>query len=45
MLHRLDLMQQRIADWHGEQAAKAYREGDTEAYVRHIAIADKLWRA
>lgn len=41
MLHRLDLMH----DWHGEQAAKAYREGDTEAYVRHIAIADKLWRA
>jgi hypothetical protein len=36
-------MMQRIADWHGEQAAKAYRENDMVAYARHAAIADRLW--
>jgi hypothetical protein len=33
----------RCADWHGEQAAKAYRENDMGAYVRHVSIADRLW--
>ena len=35
---------QRAADWHGEQAAKAYRRKDMGAYVRHAQIADRLWR-
>lgn len=32
------------ADWHGEQAVKAYRRKDMVAYVRHVQIADYLWR-
>lgn len=35
----------RVADWHGAQAAKAYRRRDRVAYIRHARIADKLWRA
>ena len=34
---------QRAADWHGNQAVKAYRRRDYEAYVRHVRIADKIW--
>lgn len=34
---------QRVADWHGEQAAKAYRKRDIKAYKRHTRIADRLW--
>jgi hypothetical protein len=31
------------ANWHGEQAVKAYRRKDMVAYVRHVQIADHLW--
>jgi hypothetical protein len=31
------------ADWHGEQAVKAYRRKDMDSYVRHVALADHLW--
>lgn len=34
---------QRVAEWHGLQAAKAYRKRNREAYIRHSRIADKLW--
>lgn len=44
-------MKQRIADWHGEQAAEAYwrwerssHERDLRDFHRHLSIADKLWR-
>lgn len=44
-------MKRRIADWHGEQAALAYclwqrfgHDQDLSAFVRHTAVADKLWR-
>jgi hypothetical protein len=33
----------RAADWHGEQAAKAYRRKDMDSFVRHSLIADYLW--
>lgn len=33
------------ADWHGAQAVKAYRRKDMDTYVRHVRIADKLWRS
>lgn len=33
----------RVANWHGEQAAKAYRKRDRKAYRRHARIADQLW--
>jgi hypothetical protein len=33
-----------VANWHGEQAVKAYRRKDMVAYMRHVAIADHLWR-
>lgn len=36
-------MMLRVANWHGEQAAKAYRDNDMEGYLRHVAIADHLW--
>jgi hypothetical protein len=32
------------ANWHGAQAAKAYRRRDMVTYLRHVRIADKLWR-
>ena len=32
------------ADWHGEQAVKAYHRRDMGAYVRHAQIADYLRR-
>jgi hypothetical protein len=32
------------ADWHGTQAVKAYRRKDMDAFVRHVRIADQLWR-
>jgi len=38
-------MMQRVANWHGEQAAKAYRDDDMQSFLRHIAIADRLWRS
>jgi hypothetical protein len=31
------------ANWHGEQAVKAYRRKDMGAFVRHTQIADHLW--
>ena len=31
------------ANWHGAQAAKAYRRRDMVTYLRHVRIADKLW--
>lgn len=34
---------QRAADWHGNQAVKAYRKRDYAAYTRHAKIADKIW--
>ena len=41
----------RIADWHGEQAAKAYcdwqrssHDDDFKKYIRHVSIADRLWK-
>lgn len=34
---------QRAADWHGNQAVKAYRRRDWKAFKRHAAIADRLW--
>ena len=44
-------MIKRIADWHGEQAANAYRNWtyfnrpqDLELFVRHTMIADRLWK-
>jgi hypothetical protein len=44
-------MLKRVADWHGEQAAKSYMqylrsnvEADLNAFLRHVAIADRLWR-
>jgi hypothetical protein len=33
-----------VAQWHGIQAVKAYRRKDYDAYVRHVRIADKLWK-
>jgi hypothetical protein len=33
------------ANWHGAQAAKAYRRRDLVTYLRHVRIADKLWRS
>jgi len=36
-------VKQRVADWHGAMAVKAYRARNYEAYTRHIRIADKLW--
>lgn len=36
---------QRVADWHGEQAAKAYRKRDMKTYIRHARRADRLWNA
>ena len=45
-------MIQRVADWHGEQAATFYsvylrfrREEDLTAAMRHFAIHDRLRRA
>lgn len=37
-------IRQRVADWHGQQAAKAYRKRQYAIYIRHARIADKLWR-
>lgn len=41
----------RIADWHGEQAAKSYREwlihkrsSDVARFIYHTQKADKMWR-
>jgi hypothetical protein len=34
---------QRAANWHGEQAAKAYRARNMKAFKRHTRIADRLW--
>jgi hypothetical protein len=34
---------QRVADWHGEQAAKSYARDDLESYARNALIADFLW--
>jgi len=45
-------MIERIADWHGEQAAKFYLkwlrtndESDLRDYARHTSIADRMWSA
>lgn len=35
-------MLQRVADWHGEQACKAYRARRYKLFRRHVAIADRL---
>lgn len=32
------------ADWHGTQAVKALRRKDLDAYVRHVRVADQLWK-
>lgn len=32
-----------VANWHGEQAIKAYRKRDYKTFRRHAAIADRLW--
>jgi hypothetical protein len=44
-------MLKRVADWHGEQAAKFYMqylrtgvEAELNSFLRHVSIADKLWR-
>jgi hypothetical protein len=44
-------MLQRIADWHGEQAAFYYQnwvttqsEYDLRCYCRHARIAERMWR-
>jgi hypothetical protein len=34
----------RVADWHGLQAAKAYRKRQYGLYIRHARIHDKLRR-
>ncbi len=41
----------RIADWHGCAAAQAWMDyrrwdkpEDFDRYLRHVAIADRLWR-
>jgi hypothetical protein len=34
----------RCGDWHGQQAIKAYRRKDYEAYIRHARIAELLWK-
>jgi hypothetical protein len=43
-------MKQRIADWHGVQAASFYSkwtrtkdDADLRDYCRHAAIADRMW--
>jgi aminoglycoside phosphotransferase len=41
---RLMTARSNAANWHGEQAVKAYRRKDMVAYVRHVKIADHLWR-
>jgi hypothetical protein len=33
---------QNAADWHSNQALKAYRRRDYDTYRRHIRIADEL---
>lgn len=38
-------MLQRVANWHGEQAMKAYRARRYADYRRHLKIADALWAA
>lgn len=45
-------MRQRVADWHGNQAANAYmdwqrtgHDSDLDKYVRHALIADRLWQS
>ena len=44
-------MMQRVGDWHGEEAAKAYidwvesgRDSDLNRYLRHLRIADWIWK-
>lgn len=34
----------RAGDWHGNQAIKAYRRRDYDAYRRHARIAEILWK-
>lgn len=35
---------QRAGDWHGMQAAKAYRQRRYKDYARHATIADAIWK-
>jgi hypothetical protein len=38
-------MLERVANWHGEQAVKAYRARRYKDFRRHARIADSLWPA